>query len=288
MSHALGATARRLAALTVATAAFLSAGTAHAEGKYDIRFAKFGTATRTGTKVDVQLDQIGYDNVVRELGVAMAPKFFGPAATLGSLGFNIALETSFTNIKDEAGYWQTAVDSPANTLNTMQLHFRKGLPFSLEVGGTVTHLFDSQLWGVGLDLKFAPLEGFRDLPDISFRGNIHTVLGQKDLNLLTTGGDFIISKDFGVGGVLHIAPYAGYNLVYVYANSHPIAFFVNDCTADVDRALCSKVDIFSDVSEVVHRAVIGFQLVVTYVSVGTEIAITEGLQTYTLHFGADF
>ena len=283
------APALRIAALTAAFAATLGvAGPVHAEGKYDIRFAEFGKATRQGSKVQVDLDQIGYDNVVRELGVAMAPKFFGPAATLGSLGFNIALETSFTNIKDGSDYWQTAVDSPSNTLNTMQLHFRKGLPFSLEVGGTVTHLFDSQLWGVGLDLKFAPLEGFRDLPDISFRGNIHTVLGQKDLNLLATGGDFIISKDFGIGGVLHLAPYAGYNLVYVYANSHPIGFFVDDCTADVDRSQCSKVDIFQDVSEVVHRAIIGFQLVVTYVSIGTEIAITDGLQTYTIHVGADF
>lgn len=283
-AHAL-----RIATLaSVLATGLLVAGPVSAEGKYDIRFSRFGQATRTGTKVQVEKDQIGYENVVRELGVSMAPKYFGPAGTLGSLGFNIALETSFTNIKEDAAYWQTATDSPGNTLNTMQLHFRKGLPFSLEVGGTVTHLFESQLWGVGLDLKFAALEGYRDLPDVSFRGNIHTVLGQKDLNLLTAGGDFIISKDFGIGGVVHIAPYAGYNLVYVYANSHPIAFFVDDCTADVDRSQCSKVDIFDDVSEVVHRAVIGFQLIVTYVSVGTEIAITDGLQTYTLHIGADF
>ncbi|GMV39354.1 MAG: hypothetical protein AMXMBFR64_10700 [Myxococcales bacterium] len=280
--------ALRVALLAVVATGVALPGPARAEGKYDLRLSRLGQATRAGTKVTVVKDQVAYDNVVRELGVAMAPKYFGPASTLGSLGFNIALETSFTNIKDDSGYWQAAVDDPGNTLNTMQLHFRKGLPFSLEVGGTVTHLFESQLWGVGLDLKFAALEGYRDLPDLSFRGNIHTVLGQKDLNLLTAGGDFIISKDFGIGGVVHLAPYAGYNLVYVYANSHPIAFFVDNCAAGDDRSLCSKVDIFEDVSEVVHRAVIGFQLIVTYVSVGTEIAITDGLQTYTLHIGADF
>lgn len=280
--------ALRVALLAVVATGVAAPGPARAEGKYDLRLSRLGQATRAGTKVTVVKDQVAYDNVVRELGVAMAPKFFGPASTLGSLGFNIALETSFTNIKEDSSYWQAAVDDPGTTLNTMQLHFRKGLPFSLEVGGTVTHLFESQLWGVGLDLKFAALEGYRDLPDLSFRGNIHTVLGQKDLNILTAGGDFIISKDFGIGGVVHLAPYAGYNLVYVYANSHPIAFFVDNCAAGDDRSLCSKVDIFEDVSEVVHRAIIGFQLVVTYVSVGTEIAITDGLQTYTLHIGADF
>lgn len=275
---------RALAAALV----LLSAGTAGAEGKYDITFSRFGTATRSGSKVNVTLDQVGYKNVVRELGVSMAPKFFGPASTPGSLGFNVAVETSFTNIKDESAYWQTAVENPGNTLNTIQFHFRKGLPFSLEVGGTVTHLFDSQLWGVGLDVKFSPLEGFTDLPEISFRGNIHTILGSNDLNLLTAGGDFIISKDFGIAGVLHIAPYAGYNFVFVHANSHPLSFFVPDCTTGVDPSQCSKVDIFEDVQEPVHRAILGFQMIVTYVSIGTEIAITNGLQTYTVHLGTDF
>ncbi|NUN15984.1 MAG: hypothetical protein HUU55_20345 [Myxococcales bacterium] len=263
---------------------------------FDIEFNRLGTATVEGNDVNVRLNQVHFDNVVRDLGVAMAPKFMGPASTLGALGFEVGFELSWTDINETSTYWKNAVDSPDSTMQTMQIHLRKGLPFSLEVGGTITHLFNSELWGVGLDVKFAMLEGFRSLPDFAIRGNIHTILGANDINILLSGGDAVLSKEFGIGGVLRVAPYIGYNLVYIHGSSHAITFFTEaaagsgsgGCPNGTDKKLCSRVALFDDVDEIVHRGIIGFQLVTTVLSVGFEIAIAKDTQTYTTHLGVEF
>lgn len=287
--HALSLLALFLGSLTVALPS------AKAD-TFDIEFNRLGTATVEGNDVSVRLNQVHFDNVVRDLGVAMAPKFMGPASTLGSLGFEVGFELSWTDINETSAYWKNAVDSPDSTLQTMQIHLRKGLPFSLEVGGTITHLFNSELWGVGLDVKFALLEGFRSLPDFAIRGNIHTILGANDINILLSGGDAVLSKEFGIGGVLRVAPYVGYNLIYIHGSSHAITFFTEapagstagGCPNGTDKKLCSRVALFDDVDEIVHRGIIGFQLVTTVLSVGFEIAIAKDTQTYTTHLGVEF
>jgi hypothetical protein len=261
--------------------------------KYDIALNRLGTVQRIGTAADalaVDLNEVAFENLVRDLGLAMAPKMVGPANTLGALGFLVGLEVSWTDINQSDEHWRLAVDDPDSTLQTLQIHMRKGLPFSLEVGATVTHLFQSEMWGVGMDLKFAVLEGFRSLPDLSFGANIHTVLGARDLAMLLSGGNVMVSKEFGIGGAVRIAPYAGYNLVYVHGSSHPVTFFVDEpggCQPSGTK-LCSRLALFGDADVIVHRGILGFQLVMTYFSIGAELAYAGEAQTYTVQLGADF
>ena len=251
---------------------------------FDIEFSRLGTAEKVGPNVSVTTDEILFSRVVRDLGISLAPKFMGPANSLGPLGFEVGFETSWTDIDVNAEHWIKATNgNPQSTITTVQLHIRKGLPFSLEVGGELTHLLQSDLWGVGMDVKFAAIEGFRVLPDLAIRANIHTILGSNDVHMLLTGGDVMISKEFGIAGVMRIAPYAGYNLIYVFGKSHQVTFFVPECTGS-----CSHVDLFNDVKEWVHRGVIGFQLVTAYFSIGSEVSISESTQTYTVHAGVDF
>jgi len=275
---------RNLRLLTVLLPLLLSLPTsAWAKGDlYDLEFNRLVNQTK--------IDQNGFNHVVRDMAIAMAPKFLGPAATLGSLGFEIAYEMSWTDIVEDSDHWQTVIgdgQEPDSALTTMQVHIRKGLPFSLEIGGNLTHLFKSDLWGVGLDVKFAPIEGFRYLPDLAFRANVNTVLGAGDIHMLLAGGDMIVSKEFGIAGLFRLAPYTGYNLVYVLGQSHQITFFPTESTDPCDGAE-SCVHLFDNVSEVVHRGVVGLQFVAAYVSLGAEVALTSETQTYTMHVGADF
>ncbi len=266
---------------------FFMPAAAWAEGDlYDLEFNRLVNQT--------ELDQNGFNHVVRDMAIAMAPKFLGPAATLGSLGFEIAYEMSWTDIVENSDHWQTVIadgKQPDSSLTTMQVHIRKGLPFSLEIGGNLTHLFKSDLWGVGLDVKFAPIEGFRYLPDVAFRANVNTILGAGDIHLLLAGGDMIVSKEFGIAGLFRLAPYTGYNLIYLLGQSHQIAFFptgTGSTSTDPCDGETSCVHLFDDVSEVVHRGVVGLQFVAAYVSLGAEVALTSDTQTYTMHVGADF
>jgi len=265
----------------------VSASNASADA-FDIQFNRLGVASKQANGlVTIEKDQLLFDQVVRDIGIAMAPKFMGPAGTLGSLGFEVGIEASWTEINENSQHWiQATGGNPESTMTTLQLHVRKGLPFSLEVGGELTHLLQSDIWGVGVDLKFAALEGFKMVPDLAIRGNIHTILGSNDVHMLLTGGDVMLSKEFGIAGIMRIAPYAGYNLIYVYGKSHQITFFVPGTEACTGN--CSHVDLFNDVKEWVHRGVVGFQLVAAYFSIGTEVSISESTQTYTVHVGADF
>jgi len=159
----------------------------------------------------------------------------------------------------------------------------------MEVGGTLGFLQDSSVMTVGMDLKYALLEGFRILPDFAIRSNIHTVLGANDVHMLLTGGDAVLSKEFGLGGLFRVAPYLGYNLVYIYGSSHQITFFDDTCVnSQLENGECSRVDLFDDVGAFEHRGLVGLQIVAAYISLGTEIALGKEVRTYTAHVGVDF
>ena len=261
-------------------------------GKYDINYNRFGTLESGPLTQEVFKDQDGFDKVVRDLGIALAPSYFGPAASLGALGFDLAYEIALTDINENAQHWQDAL--PEGTLAddmliAHRLRLRKGLPFSMEVGGSLAFLQDSDFTTVGLDLKYAAVEGFRLLPDLAFRTNIHTVLGASDVHMLLTGGDVILSKEFGVAGLFRLSPHIGYNLVYVYGSSHQITFFNDSCGEEELKAgRCSRLDLFDDVGEFEHRGIVGLSFVGAYISLGGEVAIGPEIRTYTGHFGVDF
>lgn len=236
-----------------------------------------------------------FEGLIGDIGSTVAPRFLGPAATLGSLGFQVALDWSMTNIPENAERWQYVMTDPTSGsgqqgadsfLQTLTLHVRKGLPFSAEVGGTFTRLLNSDLWGVGVEMKYAALEGFTYLPELSFRGSISTFLGTRDYALLTAGGDVILSKKIGIAGLFKLAPYLGYSLLYVHGSSNVIPVDIetagNPVTANITQQVFESADVFK------NYFVAGFQVVGTIVNGGFEAAITSNLQTYSLRLGVEF
>src|SRR5438094_10266161 len=57
------------------------------------------------------LRQTMYKSLMSELALVMAPRPLAPADTLGYSGFQLAFETSFTQISSNADFWQKGVEN---------------------------------------------------------------------------------------------------------------------------------------------------------------------------------
>ncbi len=179
-------------------------------------------------------DTAGFRQFASELGLALSPRRLSPAATLGEAGFEFAMAGSFTPVDPEADYWQKAksTDSssaPSSVLTTIQLQLRKGLPFSLELGGSLVHLVESNMFTLGAELKWALVEGIKYAPDIAIRASVNRLLGNTQLDMLTGSADATISKSFGLSSTVQLSPFAGYAHNLVHAASH-----VLDATPGID------------------------------------------------------
>ncbi len=230
----------------------------------------------------------------KDLGVVMGPKFLAPAETLGQAGFDVGFEFSFTSVNTNADHWRALESQDAGAgFATGQLHVRKGLPFSLELGGSLTHLFESEMFAVGTELKFSLNEGFFYLPDFAVRGTFNTVVGASDLNLATTGFDVSISKSFGVVGVVNITPYAGYNYLVIFSSSRlldvapedPSPPTINEATGDLEF---QPEFVFDTQQQQLNRFFGGTRFLFGVLALTLEANISENAQTYSGRVGFDF
>ncbi|MDY0058443.1 MAG: hypothetical protein RBU45_01405 [Myxococcota bacterium] len=302
----------------------------------DFTLSRFGTLVRGATADCQRADCVRYVEANNELfrqfatdfGMVMSPKFLAPAETLGQAGFDIGVDASFSAIANKEPHWTMAMQeegtAPNSLLSTMQVHVRKGLPFSFELGGTLTKLFESEAYALGGELKWAFNEGFYYLPDIAARVAVNRLLGSRDLDLLTGGFDLSISHPFGIGGMLSLTPYAGWNMLFIHASSHVLDAtaglpgftppYCNELTGADSRVPnpdgsfaqspeCQKASYaaltadyranfvlsrqnWSDMAY--HRGFFGLRLKITVVSLVAEAILAEEVQTYSARIGMDF
>ena len=253
--------------------------------KYDLKLSRL--ANSDGSKL-ANADQ-HFQRLMGDLASVLAPRFLGPATTTGALGFQIDLDYSFTDIQENAERWRAVMrgeDSGAHSiLHALQVHVRKGLPFSTEIGGIFTKLIDSDLWGIGLEVKVAPLEGFRKLPEVAFRASVNTFLGARDYSLLTATADMQISKEIGIAGLFKLSPYVGYAFQYAYANSNVVSVF--NMNSSITPTPSTPIT-FSTANEFLHYGVLGFQIVAVVFNTGFEAALSKDVQSYAFRIGIDF
>lgn len=238
-------------------------------------------------------DQASFDSLTSELGLALSPKILSPAATLGPAGFEFGFETSLTTINSGEPYWKNAVEggTPPSILTTGQVHVRKGLPQSFEVGMTLTYLFLSQMFSVGTEVKWALLEGFYYAPDICVRGAVNRTLATRDLDLTTAGFGGAMSKTFGIFGSSQITPYAGYDLAVVWASSRVINATPGDARDDGPNTLGLPVDqfVFEQNIETFSRGFFGLRYKAAIAAIGYEMMIApKGIYTHSFKLAADF
>jgi len=250
-------------------------------GDLDLKFHKFYDPDREVTQ---RTENKAYTQLMREVSLAMGPKMAGPAASLGSLGIEAAYELSLVDTNANLDYWQKAADNPQASVQAGTLRVRKGLPYGLQIGSVLTHLFDSNMWAIGAELNMSFIDGFVNIPDVAARVTANTVLGNADLGMLIVGTDFIISKAFGIGGIVSLQPWAGYSMTFTHVNTHQIDVYPNDKEIKPDLMLLKSV------SEFAHRGVFGMRVVVTRVSFGFEFlrSFTDDLSVMTGKLGVDF
>lgn len=179
-------------------------------------------------------DDPAWFRLMSQLGFAIASPSLAPARTTGTRGFYVGFETSVTSIDDGASYWRRGTEGDAmsigenrfvrSSLVASQLTIRKGLPFGLELGGSVGHLYGTEQWIWGGELRIALLEGFREgisgfVPDIAVRGAIRTLTGDSEFHLTVPSMDFTISKPIVLGGVATLTPILNAQLLWILADS---------------------------------------------------------------------
>jgi hypothetical protein len=196
----------------------------------DLVLVRLSRLSSTGDRVVPNNED--FRSLMSEFGVAMAPQLLSPSDTLGFAGFQFSTQLAFTTISNDQGYWCATEQSTGCTANfdrsrmlpTFGVFARKGiwLPLpSFEIGVGAVHLVSSRAWSGQLYAKFAIQEGYHDwpLPSIAVRGSVSRLLGYEQLSLTVASLDISISKRFGVGGTFSIAPYGGWNPMWIVPRS---------------------------------------------------------------------
>lgn len=201
-----------------------------------VALASVGSAAARADQNDLNISQLGDPGSVSstpanqrfrmlgdELGVALSATTLQPPTTLGMDGFAFDFEytVAFINGSQQVGgqpYWVTQGGSPS-ILMMPALHFRKGLPYSLEVGGKVQAITNSSLYAGTFEAKWGIVEGFRYVPDLGARFAMTRLFGEQDMDLTTGEIDLSIGKEIGVGGVCTLSPYGGFSVIGVDSSS---------------------------------------------------------------------
>lgn len=245
---------------------FMAAGNAFAGGN-DFKLSRLCTSQGCASGAS------DFQTLSKEYSSILAPMHFAPAKTLGEEGFEISVESKMSfSTEDNPGWKATNKNNPNGVLTeatgtddagnktyaapdlfaTIQLHMRKGLPFSFEVEGVFNWLADSEIFYVGAGLRWAVTEGWWFLPDISVRAHAGTVVGAAEISLINVNMDIAISYTWGLGGIVGITPYAGYSLLTSWASSRPLVLHASDGS--------TFEDVFSRVNNHLSRGFVGLEL----------------------------
>ncbi|MCB9793461.1 MAG: hypothetical protein H6741_12130 [Alphaproteobacteria bacterium] len=171
-----------------------------------------------------------YETVIRELGVAIANKPIMPAETLGVNGFEVGMSSTiaFTSTQEpeygEPGPWGAVQsnEDPTPALVIPRIEVRKGLPGSIDVGGQLGWVALSRQSVFGGYGRFAPLEGYRQAPDVSFQLGYTGYVGNDQLEMGVMDFSTTISYNLAFGrykdvNTASFSPFIGFGRLYMHA-----------------------------------------------------------------------
>lgn len=284
--------------LAVAIAVLLPAAAAHAE-PLDIDLGQLGapeaaawTAVGFGGDAALAADDAKrrFGMLSSELALSLSSSLLTPGSTTGHSGFDVAMEGAYVGVHvDEVGtaagsaggmtyprnYWPTRGLTP-HELFVPEIRIRKALPFSFELGARFKYVSQSALWAGQLETKWAFFEGDRNLPDFSLRVAYTRAGGVRNLNLGTTDFDFVVSKRWGLLGVVSLTPYGALRFTYLRASSSPIAFFPAAATTSTDPAVqaadqAARTAAFPSLAATFFRTTLGVRMTTYALSLAAEV-----------------
>ena len=213
-----------------------------------------------------------------QLGMVFAPRLTATADTVGHAGFELSARWSGSFVASDRPYWGVteaarATGDPLGLLSTLHLDARKGLPLSFELGASLMWLVDSRLFAPGLELRWALEDTHPLAPDLSLRGAVSHLVGQRDLELTTVGLEAVLSKELALGGVVEIAPFGGWAVLLTTARSGvvdptPGAFVDAPRRADVENDFVFDPIELGDV--VNHRLTVGARMIAYVVDIAVQ------------------
>ncbi len=258
----------------ITTVLSLMAFPASGDARTSLDVTRFGQVDASGLVVDTA----GFQALALDLVHLLGSHSTGSSASTGAMGIDIELDFAFSPLAASHGHWETVGNPQLSSLETLHLTARKGLPYGFQLGGHAAHLVDSRAWSVGGQLKYSIVEGIQWVPDIALRAGMTTILGVRSLNCFTAESDLMLSKRFGVFGVMAVTTYAGYSLQYVEASTNVIGTFGSN------QELVKFV--IPQQRDLQHRGIVGLQFWVTHFTVGIEALIAPNTQTYAFKLGA--
>lgn len=203
-------------------------------------YRNYNEVAQTDSAEANRLRNSAYRSLMSQLGLVLAPQFHAPAETTGFNGFALSAKYAATTLDNKADYWTQGLNrSPDPVMSTLSLEARKGIWFpvpSFEFAAGFTHLVDSHLFVLNASAKFALHEGFLHWPTpaIGVRFTGQRVVGNDQVDMTLLGLDVSASKSFGLGGVINMTPYVGYNVLWIIADSQVI-----DTTPGTDSLQCT-------------------------------------------------
>lgn len=253
-------------------------------------------------------DQASFRALVAQLGSALAPVVIAPAVTSGPRGFDVALESTLTDLDRRsdalargtrgrgAGTEETCdgrnTGVPARALLN-RLHVHKALPLGVSLGASVGKLHAARMYVVGADLTLALLEdAFHSrVPDLALRTALARVVSASALTMMTVSFDAIVSERLIVAHTFELSPYLGAGALWTRASSGLVDLTPNidalACRAGTDP-VCTRAGVgasdddlghdvrFTTVSLLRYRAFVGFR--VRYGHVALASAFTSDLR----------
>lgn len=227
-----------------------------------------------------------------DLTLAVTSSLLTPGSTTGHSGFDMALEGAYAQTHAEVAgtatgtvggttfgprdYWPTRGMTP-HELFVPGIRIRKALPFSFELGARFKYLSQSALYAGQIEGKWAFFEGDRVVPDFALRLAYTRVGGVRTLNIGATDVDFVVSKRFGILGVVSLTPYGALRFTYMRASSDPIEFFpqagvpASSTPAQIEADRDARTAAFPTLSGTFFRPTLGVRMTTYALSLAAEI-----------------
>jgi hypothetical protein len=208
-------------------------------------------------------NQNAFNGLARSYGLALAPLDLSPANTIGINAVETEFSFAFSSLTDDSSSWVSAVNTttPPTQLNTTRFTLRKGLPYSFELQGQLGYLLDSELWTLGAGVKWALNEAVRSFPiDLSLHAHANRLAGSTQLDLSTVSYGASLGTQFGILGMVNIAPFVSYRPMMIFAGSTTL-----DATPGKFDAPGTGMDsgstafVFSRTEETINRASAGLR-----------------------------
>ena len=155
------------------------------------------------------LPQSEFRALSEDLAAAFAYRGITPATPLGTLGFDIGVGVTQTQLENSRAF-HLAGSGPGSSLLLPRLHFHKGLPARFDIGAFVAGASEIDAKLFGAELRYAFVDDTLTTPALALRLAGTKASGMGDLDVATASLDVMVSKRFTA-----ITPYGGGGVVRV-------------------------------------------------------------------------